>query len=169
MAKEKTLFKSAYNFGGSERTNTPTGSPIQDEYNYKINAFGQKVLEKTGETNLYEKIQANLEETKIENIMARVTMGDTSMLRPDGIYADLTTMPSNLLEARQAMQELENTWNGLPAEIRKKYNNDLDQYIGASGTEEWLRDMGLLNEKTIEAVAEAVEEKAVEVKGVTNE
>lgn len=68
------------------------------------------------------------------------------MLRPDGIYADLTSMPSNLLEARQAMQQLENTWNGLDNEIKKKYNYDLDQFIGQSGTDSWLRNMGLLQE-----------------------
>lgn len=141
----KTLFKTPY--GERERHHAPTGSPMMDEYGYEIDKFGRKILIKTGESNLYEKIQASLEETKIENIIARVTTGDTSMLRPDGIYTDLSEIPNNLIEARQAMQNLENIWNGLDNEIKRKYNFNVDEFIGASGSDSWLRDMGLLKEK----------------------
>lgn len=148
MATTKQAFKTAYT--GRERQITEGGRPEANEYGYTIDKFGRKVLVKTGETNLYAKIQESLEETKIENILARVTTGDTSMLRPDGIYADLTELPNNLIEARQAMQNLENVWNGLDNEIKKKYNFDVEEFIGASGTESWLRDMGLLEEKQTE-------------------
>lgn len=163
MPAKQNPFRSAYQFqfsrGVNEDENTPNGSPIDDTWGYEINAFGQKVLVRTGTTNVYAKIQENLEETKIENILARAAAGDTSVFRPEGIYADLTEMPSNLLEARQAMQQLENTWEGLPNELKKKYNYDLDQFIGASGSEQWLKDMGLLPSQA-EAVAEAVQETA---------
>ena len=163
MAKAIELpFRTAYS--GQVKSECPSGSPYQDEYSYKIDSYGRKILEKTGETNLYAKIQESLEETKIENILKRAVAGDTSMLRPDGIYADLSEMPSNLLEARQAMQELENTWNGLDNDIKAKYHYDLDQFIGQSGTEGWLRDMGLLKEKQTEVIQEAVKETAKEVK-----
>lgn len=149
MSTNKTTFKTAYNHDNGHDLPfppyaTPSGKRMQDEYGYEIDKFGRKVLVKTGETDLYAKIQEELEETKIENILKRVAIGDTSVLRPDGIYADLTEMPGSLLEARQMMQELENTWNGLPNEIKKKYNYDVEQYIAAAGKEDWLRDMGLL-------------------------
>lgn len=149
MSASKTAFRTAYNHDHERNVPfpeyaTPSGRRMQDEYGYEIDKFGRKVLVKTGETDLYAKIQEELEETKIENILKRVAIGDTSVLRPDGIYADLTEMPGNLLEARQMMQELENTWNGLPNEIKKKYNYDVEQYIAAAGKEDWLRDMGLL-------------------------
>lgn len=149
----KRIFRSAYDYEATLDP-TPNGSPIENEWGYEINNYGQKVLVKTGETNVYAKIQESLEETKIENILARAAMGDNSVFRPEGIYADLTEMPSNLLEARQAMQKLENTWNELPNEIKQKYNYDVDQFIGQSGSEEWLIDMGLLKKN---APAEAVE------------
>lgn len=156
MSASKTAFKTAYT--GRERVETPNGRRMQDEYGYEIDKFGRKVLVKTGETDLYAKIQEELEETKIENILKRVAIGDTSVLRPDGIYADLTEMPGNLLEARQMMQELENTWNGLPNEIKKKYNYDVEQYIAAAGKEEWLRDMGLLEPEPEQETPEPVKE-----------
>lgn len=173
------MFRSAYNYSnviwkdGTEMPfshvyTTEPGRPMQNEYAYKINEYGQKVLEKIGEKDLYAEIQASLEETKIENILARVANGDMSDFRPNGIFADTTEIPSNLIEARQAMQELENTWNKLPNDTKRKYDFDVEKFIGQSGSESWLRDMGLLPAQA-EAVAEAVQEKAVEVKGENNE
>lgn len=141
-------FKTAYT--GRKAQHAPSGNRIQKEYGYEINKFGQKVLVQTGETDLYSIIQESLEETKIENILKRVAIGDNSVLRPEGIYADLTEAPKNLLEARQQMQQLENTWNDLPIETKRKYNFDVEQFIANAGNENWLRDMGLLKEKPTE-------------------
>lgn len=148
----KILFRTAY--ADHIRVPVESGTRLENEYGYEIDSYGRKVLVKTGETDLYAKIQLSLEETKIENILARCTAGDTSMLRPDGIYADLTEMPNNLIEARQAMQKLENTWNGLGADLKNKYGNSLDTFIAEAGKEGWLRDMGLLPAEA-KAVAEA--------------
>lgn len=141
----KTVFRTAYS--EQIRKEAPTGRPMQNEYGYEVDNFGRKILVKTGETNLYARIQESLEETKIENIIARVTTGDTSMLRPDGIYADLSEIPNNLIEARQQMQKLENVWGDLPREIKEKYNFNVEEFIGAAGSDGWLRDMGLLEKK----------------------
>lgn len=145
MAATKCLFKTAY--GDRERYYTPTGDGIEEIYGYEINKYGQKVLVKQGEYSLYDKIQESLEETKIENILQKVAMGDTSVMRPDGIYADLSEVPKNMIEARKSMQKLENLWNGLDNEIKAKYDYDVDKFIGASGTESWLLDMGLIKKK----------------------
>lgn len=175
----KEAFRSAYNFRVVEMKDgsslpfsyeykTEPGRPMQNEYAYKINSYGQKILEKTGEKNLYAEIQASLEETKIENILARVANGDMSDFRPNGIFADTTEIPSNLIEARQAMQELENTWNKLPNNVKRKYDFDVEKFIGQSGSEDWLRDMGLLPVQA-DTVADAIADKIVEVKGEDNE
>ena len=138
----KERFKTAY--GDRETVYVPSGSRYQNIYGYEINKFGQKELVKTGETDLYALIQESLEETKIENILKRVAMGDNTVMRPDGIYADLTEAPSNLIEARQQMQKLENIWNGLPIDTKRKYNMSVEDFIAKSGSESWLIDMGLL-------------------------
>lgn len=158
MAVSKSPFRTAY--GDHIRISTPTGNGMEDIWGYEINNYGQKVLVKQGEYSLYDKIQESLEETKIENILARVAMGDNSVMRPDGIYADVSVAPKNLLEARQSMQKLENLWNTLDNDIKKKYDYDLDKFIGSSGSENWLKDMGLLKEEQPAAPAETKAEEA---------
>lgn len=148
----KTLFKTPY--GERKRNHCPNGNPVQNEYQYEIDNYGRKVLRKCGETNLYETIQSSLEETKIENILARAIAGDNSVFRPEGIYADVSTIPTNMIEARKAIQKMENLWKEVPNNIKAKYNMDMDEFIAKSGTEDWMKDMGLLGE-----VKEAAEDK----------
>jgi hypothetical protein len=141
-------FRTAYE--PRERHYISTGNGYEPEYAYEINKQGQKELVKIGEINVYEMIQSHYEETKIENILASVAAGDTSMLRPDGIYADITGQPKSLLEARQQIQHLENMWYGLPAETREKYDNNLEKFVNESGSEKWLKDMGYIKEIEVE-------------------
>ena len=164
-ATAKQSFLTAY----SERPVlfTPAGSTEENVFQYEINKYGLKELVVTGTRKIQEEINSYREETEIENVLARCIAGDSSMLRPDGIYADVSKMPKNMIEARQAMQKLENTWNDLPLEIRNKYNNNLDQFIAEAGKESWMIDMGMLQEKTPE---QATKTEKTEPKGeVTNE
>lgn len=135
------LFKKPYE--KHERNYISSGNPIVEEYEHKKNKYGQKTLEKTGEKNLYKMIQEAYEDTKIENVLARVTTGDTSMLKPDGIYGDMSIMPRNMVEAQQIMQDLQNTWNKLPLDVRASYNHDIGQFVADSGSEKWELAMGL--------------------------
>lgn len=146
-------FRSAYS--GSIRVNAPVGSPMQDEYGYEINSKGQKVLVKTGERNLYEEIQSYAEECKIENILKRVAIGDMSDFRPDGIYQDISEIPNNLIEARQEMQKLENLWNKLDIDTKRKYNFDVNEFMAQAGKEAWLIDTGFLKPVDAEKVTPA--------------
>lgn len=156
MSQNKIPFKTAY--GERVRHYVPTGDGMQDLYEYQIDKFGQKVLVCVGQTNLYEKIQESLEETKIENILNRVAMGDQTVMRPDGIYSDLTEAPKSLIEAMQQMQKLENLWNNLPIDTKRYYGMSLESFIAQSGSEKWLKDMGLLETKEIEVSTQPINE-----------
>lgn len=162
MSKTLPRFLTAYD--GRKKNYSPSGEIFEPTYGYTINKTGQKVLQITGETNVYEKIQESLEETKIENILNRAAAGDDTVFRPDGIYGDMTTAPSNLIEARKMMQELENTWNGLTQELRNKYNNDLEYFIGQAGNETWLRDMGIISSETPKEVTKTIVQEVKEEK-----
>lgn len=129
-----------------ECASTPSGDMYEPTYGYEINKHGQKVLVITGETNVWEKVQEYLEETKIENILARAAAGDMTVFRPEGIYADASEVPKNLIEAQKAMQEMQNLWSQLDNDIKRKYDFDLEKFIGAAGNEEWLKDMGIIKE-----------------------
>lgn len=151
MSKE--VFQSAYS--SHVQTNSPAGEEVEKTYSYVINSKGAKELQATGTRNTREEIQADLEETKIENILARVAIGDMTDFRPDGIYADATQVPNNMIEALNAMNNLANTWKDVPNEIKAKYNNDLNQFIAASGTEAWCIDMGIAQPKNPEKMKTA--------------
>ena len=122
---------------------------MADEYEYEVDKYGRKVLVKIREVDQYAIIQESLEETKIENMLARAMGGDPTVFKPDGIYADVSTMPTNMIEARQQIQKLENLWAQVPIDIKAKYNNSVEDFISQAGTENWLKDMNLLPEEKL--------------------
>ena len=87
--------------------------------------------------------------------------GDTSGLNANGTYMDTTQIPNNLIEARQAIQNLENVWTELNQELKNKYHNSVEEFVGASGSERWLRDMGLLTDTPIQEINENKKEADV--------
>lgn len=165
-------FKTPY--GEHKRGVIPSGNGKMPEYKYKRDNYGRKILEKVGERDLYEEIQAEYEATKIENILSRALAGDVSGLSAVGTYVDTTSMPNNLIDAMQQIQNLENLWLTLPTEIKNKYNNSVEEFVGASGSKEWCIDMGLAEPektpdlKTPETAGAFGEEKgAVNTEGAT--
>ena len=61
-----------------------------------------------GRENIYEKIQECLEPTKIENIIRRFEEGDpTALGHESGIYADISDMPTNIIEAQKRIQDVQ--------------------------------------------------------------
>ena len=140
MAKFKTAYAERPEY------NTPTGETVIPIYEHKINKYGEKHLEKTGEKDIYAEIQTYLEESKIENAINRVIAGDVSALRPDGQYLDCTQMPKNLMEAQSMIQDMQNMWTKLPLDLRAKYNHSVEEFIAAAGKKEWLEDMGINTE-----------------------
>lgn len=157
--QSKPLFKTPY--GERMRVFIEAGTGLENEYSYTVDTYGRKVLQCTGQKNLYEEIQMSLEDSKIENILNRAMAGDTSGLSANGTYMDTTQIPNNLIEARQAIQNLENMWTNLSPEIKNKYHNDVEEFVGASGSDGWLRDMGLLTDTPLKEVNEDKDESKV--------
>lgn len=155
-ADQKIKFRSAYS--GHENYFSPTGDGYNDEYEYKLNAKGQKTLVKNGRRDVLSEIQQYKEDVSIENILAKVAVGDYTDFRPDGIYQDTTQIPNNLNEARAVMLDLENYWNTLPAEVREKFDNSLETFITQAGSEAWGINLGLPKETIKEEAPEETPE-----------
>lgn len=136
----ENAYKIAYGVHPNETT--PTGNPTRKTYGYTIDKWGRKKLESTGEEDTQEKIQSYYEDTKIENMLAKAANGDTTVFRPNGMYGDMTIMPTNLIEAMEMTHRLEDLWDNLPKETKKKYKN-IEEFVTASGTEEWAEDVGM--------------------------
>lgn len=151
----KNNFKTVY--GEHDRVLAPAGQVMANEYGYTLDSHGRKVLEKTGEHNIYEEIQSYAEDCKIENILKRVAVGDMSDFRPQGIYQDISDIPTDLNTAQAEMLKVEAMYNRLPAETKAKYHNSVSEFIAKTGTESWLIDTGFIQPKEAEAPAELVD------------
>lgn len=143
-------------------TITPSGEKEEDVWEMKLDEKGNEIFYISRKTNVYEKIQAHLEETKIENILARVMdTGDTSILnRIEGNYADISEMPTTMLEANRKIKEAEKDFEKLPIEIRAKYNHNFNEYLADFGSENWIKNMGFEKKEEVkEEIKETKEEK----------
>ncbi len=126
----------------------PSGEKEETTFEMHIDQNGHKSIKKSGKTNIYEKIQASYEDTKIENIIARAMGGDSSgLLTHEGQYLDITDAPQTLAEAQQSIQAIRNVFNKLPLEIKTKYDMSVEKYIADFGSEKWQKIMGIEKEQ----------------------
>lgn len=138
-----------------ERIYTPAGTRYLNTYQEEIDKRGRKSLIKTGETNVYERIQVDLESTKIENILHQVAMGDLSVLNQrETLYVDATNMPKNLMEAQNIVIKAKAEFETFPKEVREIFHNSPEEYVSEMGTEEFLNKMEPYNKK-LAAIKEA--------------
>ena len=131
-----------------EHTNTISGSIYLNTYQECLDDQGRLTLERIGQTNIYEQIQAEHDGTKIENILHAVAMGDLEALQQrEATYCDATTMPHSLREAQDLVIRLKDEFYDLPLEVRKEFGNSPEQYVSEMGTKEYLQKMAPYNEK----------------------
>lgn len=138
----------------------PQGNGERDLYEERV-VDGVRQLVVTGKEDLKSIIEASKEETLISNIMKRFEMGDVNALsRVQGFYGDITGMPDNLAEAQNMLIKMENDFNSLPVDIKKKFDNSFDKYVKdvSSATVEQFKDMFNLN-----PIKETVKESEVVV------
>lgn len=129
---------------------TPSGSIFLNTYEESIDDLGRLTLEKTGQTNIYAKIQEEHEATKIESILHAVAMGDMNALQQrEAMYVDATTMPHSLREAQELVIKAKNEFYEMPLEVRKEFNNSPEQYVSEMGSKEFLEKMAPYNEKLL--------------------
>ena len=117
-------------------------------YQLQINENGEEELIIVGKTNIYEKIQQDLEGTRIENILHALAMGDlTALQQRQATYADITSMPKNLMEAQNMVLKMKQEFYEMPLEVRKEFNNSPEAYVAEMGTKSFLEKMAPYNEK----------------------
>lgn len=126
-------------------------------YEIEYDDKGHKNLVQTGVKDIYERIQAPLESTKIETILRRAAGGDAAALaQTNGQYIDCTDMPTSFSQMQNTLAKMRQNFEKLPLEIRKAYNNSPEQYIADYGTENWANIMGYTKATTLEEPAKEV-------------
>lgn len=128
-------------YNRTPQTVSPSGEKLVTEYEMTIDEMGHKSLTaKAAKRDIYEAIQENLEDSKIENIIRRATAGDESILHiHEGQFLDLRGAPTSLAEAQAAIVAAENDWLTLPVEVRAKFDHSFQKYINEYGTEQWAK------------------------------
>lgn len=118
-----------------------SGSPIHVLYSAKVEKDGTVVLEKVGEENTDEMIQAAKASTDIETIISYFNQtGDETVLnRYSKNYGDFTKIPKTLAEFLQLRIDSENFFNALPAEIKQQFDNDSNKFFAQAGEESWYK------------------------------
>lgn len=118
-------------------TPTPSGKKIIDKYEMKI-IENRKQIKKAGKRDIYQVKQESLESTKIYNILKRHLQGDeTALNQTKGMYLDITNMPTNLLEAENALLTAKKEFEKLTIEERKKYNQNWREWLNNVITKEY--------------------------------
>lgn len=124
------------------------GSRYENVYEEEIEKkSGKKHLVKVGETCIYDKIQADLEQSKIENIIHKLAMGDLSVLKQANLtYADADDFPKTLMEAQNIVIKAKSEFNKFPEEVKKLFNDSPEQYVSEMGTDEFIKKMAPYND-----------------------
>lgn len=117
-----------------------TGSGVDPIYVKAFDEHGEPYLEKHGEKNVYDIIQAHYDDTRIQSIVARYEAGDKSVLgKVQGFYADLTQTASTLQDAMNASIKVQTFYDRMPNDVKKKFDT-VQKFVAALGTDE-LKDM----------------------------
>ena len=129
--------------------NTP-GKIFEPKWQEQVEG-GRLTITISSYENVYERVQADLEQCKIENILKQVAMGDLRMLnQAEPMYVDATTMPKTLMEAQNLVLKAKAEFNKMPTEVKEKFNNSADQYVSEMGSKEFFEKMAPYNKKLAE-------------------
>lgn len=150
MPSVRTIFET------QKRFHTPSGTGYENTYQEQIDKkTGRKILVKIGKTCVYDKIQEDLESSKIENIIHRLAMHDLSVLKEAAIsYADADNFPKDLREAQDIVIRAKQEFEKFPVEVKRLFNNSPEQYVSEMGTKNFLEKMTPYNNKLAEAAKE---------------
>lgn len=130
---------------------SPSGSAVKTIYSPMVRDDGVIELVPSGKKNTDEEIQSYAASCSLENILARYRAGDTSVLNVNiPQYLDLTEFPKTYAEVLQLGIDAEVRFNGLPIEIKRKYDNNWRVWLAQTGSEQWFADLGISKDKEVE-------------------
>lgn len=112
----------------------PVGDGILRTYETRVKD-GKRVIAVASEASLVDKINEAFPETLVYNILARYERGDmTALSKVHGQYMDVVGMPSTLAEAQQMLIDIRNDFEAMPPELRRRFNNSVDEFIESVST-----------------------------------
>lgn len=118
------------------------GSAVRPVYAPSVAYNGSMELEIVGAENTDEIIQSYAESTDIRVILSRVASGEVELLNQSkGSFGDFTKMPTSLAEVLQLQMDSNKLFNSLPVDVRRKFNDDPNQFFASAGSQQWFEDI----------------------------
>lgn len=128
---------------------TNPGCRLVDQYKLSYLDDGTETLEVCGKLDVYEKIQSYRDQTDIKAIIDRciITQDMRELYKTEAFYADMTVMPKSRIDALKSLAEAQNVWAKLPADIKEKFDNDVNKFFRSAFSEEWYKKLEIPQEK----------------------
>ena len=105
-----------------------------------------------------ELIQSFADSTMIENIMARISAGQTELLsQKQGFYMDTVGLPSTYADVLNLVIKGQEAFDKLPVEIKQRFDNDFNKWFVAMDQADWFEKSGFVSPS-----GETAQEKVVE-------
>lgn len=129
---------------------TNPGCRLVDQYKLSYLDDGTETLEVCGKIDVYEKIQSYRDVTDIKAIIDRciITQDMRELYKTEAFYADMTIMPKSRVDALKSLAEAQNVWSQLPADIKEKFDNDMNKFFASAFSEEWYKKLEIENVKS---------------------
>lgn len=103
------------------------------EYKLRTQKDGTKKLVKVDEYDIYEKIQQNKDTYNLKKLVELYQIKpDESINKLEENVADLTRMPTNLIEAQKQAEEARIIFDSLSVKVKNKFDNDFGKFLAAS-------------------------------------
>lgn len=133
---------------------TNSGYLFENVYTQRYDKAGVPYLEKIGEKNIVALIQSNKDNANYEKLIRKFqATGDISFLNgKEGFYADITGIPSNLIQAYDSIERAKVLFEQLDKEQRAAYDNSFTKFLADFGSESFMKAIGL---EKVEPVTES--------------
>ena len=106
------------------------GKRMKVVYELKINERGKRGIEKVGETDLQQAIDAEFPSVDLNMVLKRLENGDTDALEQvKGFYADVAALPVDMRSIMEMNEQASKLFNEMPDNYKKLYQNDYLQFL----------------------------------------
>lgn len=137
------------------------GERFKIVYEPKVNPDGTLDLIEAGKEDLQEFYNSQAAACDMAVLLSRYFNGDkTALEQRQGAYFDSTMVPKTYAEMLQTVINGQRSFEALPIEIKKKFNNDFNQWFASAGSEEWQSKMTDSTPRTASAPTDASLEQA---------
>lgn len=106
------------------------GKRMKVVYELKVNEKGKRRIQKVGETDMQQAIDAEFPSVDLNMVLKRLENGDTDALEQiKGFYADVAELPVDMRSIMEMNEQASKIFNEMPDNYKKLYENDYLQFL----------------------------------------